>query len=130
MALNELDRTIHEYALLHLEQRQAELTSLIERVHQQLGVLARKRKIVAPDSSGPDWVLSKAKAKAERQTPNKRIISADGKAKIAAAQKKRWAAVHEAAKTVKTSKAPKTAKAVKVVKVVKTPKRAAEVTPA
>jgi hypothetical protein len=43
-------------------------------------------------------------------------MTAGGKAKVAAAQKKRWAAFHKAAKAVKTSttsKAPKTAKAVK-----------------
>jgi len=85
-----LDRSIFAYALSRLEQRKAELDAQIDSINRQLG---RELTPGAGGHSSPDEVVAAPAArKQRRKSRRKSTMSAEGKARIAAAQRKRWAA--------------------------------------
>jgi hypothetical protein len=85
-----LDRSIFAYALSRLEQRKAELDAQIDSINRQLG---RELTPGAGGHSSPDEaVAAPAARKQRRKSRRKSTMSAEGKARIAAAQRKRWAA--------------------------------------
>lgn len=91
-----------------LEALDAEITRL-----QQARTLLADAPDVLPEAEalrrGPGRPKSPARAAKETQAPiaRKRTMSPEGKARIAAAQKSRWAKLHKAAKTSIPSKGPK-----------------------
>jgi len=87
MPMNLQDRAILEYALGHMERRKMEVENLIDQIHRQMGTKSVKlATAAAPGESGT------------KQLRRKRVMSAEGKAKLVAALKKRWAAYHKAQK--------------------------------
>ena len=78
-----LDRSILEIALAALESRKAELDALIGSVKRQLGTASKTEVSSAAESS--------AKQAAPRKG-RKRVMSAEARARIAEAQRQRWAA--------------------------------------
>ena len=89
MPLPAQTRSIYEYALEHLKTHKAEIESRIEYLRNQLGIT-----LVPPVGS-------------DSQSTRKRTpMSAEGRARVSAAQHKRWTAVHAAQKkgTVKKGK--------------------------
>lgn len=85
-----LDRSIFEFALTGLEQRKAELDGQIASIRRQLGQTAKS------DGAGDASTLEAPAARATRKRRRKTKMSAEGKARIAAAQRKRWAAIKKA----------------------------------
>jgi len=83
-----LDRSVFEYALNRLEQRKAELDAQIGSLIQQLG----REMTPGSDSSLAEAVAAPAARKQRRKSRRKSTMSAAGKARIAEAQRKRWAA--------------------------------------
>jgi hypothetical protein len=81
-----LDRSIFEFALTRLEQRKAELDAQIGSIFRQLG---RTVTPVPGSDSSPAAAVDQA-ARKRRRKPG---MSAEGKARVAAAQRKRWAAL-------------------------------------
>lgn len=93
-----LNRDVLAYALKHLENDRIRIEALITRVRATLGSTPAPASAV-PDPSMPDWVLSSsekaARADAEKSA-KKRTMSAEGRARVAAVQKKRWEAIRKA----------------------------------
>jgi hypothetical protein len=87
-----LDRTIFEFALTRLQQRKAELDAQIGSVLRQLG---RKLTPAVGSDSSPAAAVAEPAARKRRR---KSGMSAEGKARVAAAQRKRWAALKKKAK--------------------------------
>lgn len=90
MSLSDQDRTIYEYALKHLEWEKAKLDAKIEELRSRLGG-GSQTKVSAP---------AKARTLALPEPPKpprkKRVMSPEGKARLVAALKKRWASVKKA----------------------------------
>jgi hypothetical protein len=105
MPLSAPQRSIFEYALVHLQTEKAKLDSLIENINAQLGGASP---ILAQSIPIPSAATKKA--------PRRRI-SAEGKARIAEAQRKRWEAIRKAQKVT-------TATAAKLVSLEKRAKKA------
>jgi hypothetical protein len=98
MPITTQQRSIYEYALQHLQTEKARLDGLIADINRQLPN-ASPVAIPVPASTEP---------KPKKATRKRRTMSADAKARIAAAQKKRWAEYHKAqAKTASTKTSPK-----------------------
>lgn len=82
-----LDRSILEVALAALESQKAELDALIESARRQLGVRPAAAKTKEPAAVAAPATAAPAKRKGRR----KRVMSAEARALISAAQRKRWA---------------------------------------
>ena len=83
------------YALNHLEKERDDLQAKIDHIRQQLGIRATA---AAPEMTAP------AKAgKAGKTKIVKRVLSASARKRIAAAQKRRWAAHRKAKKAAAKS---------------------------
>jgi hypothetical protein len=92
-----IDRSILEVALAALENQKAELEAMIESARRQLGA-----RPVQKDEGAPA-----AQPAARRKKGRKRTMSAEARARIAEAQRKRWAASKKgSAPAEKTSAAP------------------------
>lgn len=78
-----LDRSILEVALAALENRRAELDALIGSVKRQLGTATKTEVMSAAESSARQAAPRKGR---------KRVMSAQARARIAEAQRQRWAA--------------------------------------
>jgi hypothetical protein len=91
------NRSIYEYALQHLNTHKAEIEAQIANLRRQLGMAA-----VAP-------VVSQSQTPSAPSSRKRKTMSDEGKARISAAQKKRWAAFRASQKVnVKASKTSKT----------------------
>ena len=75
------DTTTLEAALVGLELKKAEIDGLIAKIKKQLG----------GRSSSTSVASAPVAAKAQGAPRNKRVLSADARKRIAAAQRKRWA---------------------------------------
>jgi hypothetical protein len=82
-----LDRSILEVALSALETRKAELDALIDSARRQLGTRSAGK---AESFAGS--VLSVVPATPVRRKGRRRVMSAEARARIAEAQRQRWAA--------------------------------------
>jgi hypothetical protein len=84
-----LDRSILEVALNALETRKADLDGLIESARRQLGTrsTAKTSGFSVPELSGMP-----AATPVRRRGRRKRVMSAEARARIAEAQRQRWAA--------------------------------------
>lgn len=92
------NREILAYALKHLESERIHIEALISHARAALGASPTTAPAV-PDPSMPDWVLSsseKAARAAAEKSAKKQTMSAEGRARVAAAQKKRWEAIRKA----------------------------------
>jgi hypothetical protein len=113
MPLKNLTHDVFRYALSHLEKHKAQLDDLITHVRTQIGTSI----LPDTDSKASPASVEQPKAKTRKK---KRVMSAEARAKIAAAQKARWKKFHAAQQapvaTVKGAKAPKPVAAKKAVK--------------
>jgi hypothetical protein len=80
MPLNAATKEIYRYALERLEQRKADVDTLIASLHTQL----RDLTLASPSSE----------TSSKKATRKKPVFSAEGKARMIEAQTKRWAAFH------------------------------------
>ena len=85
------NKSILEYALGHLEREAAELQAKIDHVKNQLGVSAKPA--AAPAAVA---VVATPAPAAPAAGGKKRVLSPAARARIAAAQKRRWAAHRKA----------------------------------
>ena len=80
------------YALNHLEKERDDLQAKIDHIRQQLGI---RSVAAAPEAAAP--------ARAGKAKVVKRVLSASARKRIAAAQKRRWAAHRKAKKAAAKS---------------------------
>jgi hypothetical protein len=91
MPINSSDKSIYEFALARLEQERDKLTGSIVEIQRQLG------NVPTLTSAAPSAIPAKRRRK-------KRVMSPEGRARLIAALKRRWA-------KAKAAKAPAKKKA-------------------
>ena len=84
--MDNFEREIREAALIGLQIERDRISALIEQVSQQIGTPIRRRE------SASAKVTRESPAPAVRRAPKaKRTLSAEGRARIAEAARKKWA---------------------------------------
>jgi hypothetical protein len=90
MPISKQDRAVYEYALRHLRSDRTAIEVMILDVERVLRVASTEAPMAAPVATDPEAPAKKAR--------KKRVMSEEGKARIAEAQRKRWARAKRAKK--------------------------------
>lgn len=85
-----LNKEILEAALIGLEMKKAKLEEQIASIKSMTGAKAPRK--ASKESADDDWEAPAAAPKKGAKAKKKRVMSPEARERIAAAQKKRWAA--------------------------------------